>query len=161
LCTKAWCDCQECFINLVDENPDQYTYYHCVKCGTRYRGNRHYHEYVVGDAFMSEYRTPLSPIEIKPMTEVPAEPATADTYQTCYWKYIHAEDLESAKYWLNQMLAQVSMDLQPNKAGNSWVEEPDIKRNHIILKDIMIVIGAAVLEFIVVALCILAAVGVL
>lgn len=52
----------------------------------------------------------------------------AQTYEYCYWRYVGSVTTDDAKYWFNQMIAQVSLDLQPRADGKSWQEDRESSR---------------------------------
>jgi hypothetical protein len=105
-----------------------FNYKEAVPC-KEFPDNSPYKKKIASALPSSAFRTPLAPYDHE--ASQPYE--SADTYETCYWKYINATDWDNAKYWLNQTLAKVTMELSPAKDGHSWVEEPERKsyRNNI------------------------------
>jgi hypothetical protein len=74
---------------------------------------------------IAEVNTITAEMVRKPLKEaLDSIEESKDTYETLYWKYVNATDTVKAAEALANMLAKVTMDLEPNHDMSSWVEEP-------------------------------------
>lgn len=93
----------------------------CTSCGHRY--------------YKTANHNKSAPMYIKlkgpdPFKDVKL-PSKREMYEDSYWKFVKSDaGSEDDRYWYNQMLAQVDMDLQPVGDWQSWVPEPKTEPIH-------------------------------
>lgn len=128
-------------------------------CNSTCKKNSGYKEKIPGNKPETSLSTPLNQLNDK--IRDTEKLTTRKLYEEAYWKFVKSVTYDDAKYWLEQMMSKVTMELEPAEGWSSWVADPVTEKDGVAILGHLGSISFFIISGIILILTVLVSTGVI